>query len=55
MEFCVSKNQRERERERERERSSLYGFDWKENSKERGEAMENRIHELKVEFLYLIL
>ena len=47
MEFCVSKNQRER--------SSLCGFDWEENSKERAEAMENSNHELKVEFMYLIL
>ena len=38
-----------------RERSLLCGFDWEENSKERAEAMEKSIHELDVEFVYLIL
>ena len=33
----------------------LCGFDWEENSKERAEAMEKSIHELEVEFVYLIL
>ena len=38
-----------------RERSSLYGFDWEENSKERAEAIEKSIDEMKVEFVYIIL
>ena len=38
-----------------RERSSLSEFDLEENSKERAEAMEKSIHELEVEFVYLIL
>ena len=38
-----------------RKRSSLYGFDWEENSKKKAKAMEKSINELKVEFVYLIL
>ena len=39
---------------REREIFAMW-FDWEENSKERAEAMEKSNHELKVEFVYLIL
>ena len=46
VEPCVSKNQKE---------ISLCGFDWEEYPKNRGEAMEKSIHELRAEFLYLIL
>ena len=42
-------------RMRERERFSLCGFNWEENSKERGEPMEKSIHDLKVEFVCLLL